>query len=84
MPALQQFHERYGDQVAVLGIDFIDTQPEAALDLAQRARAPPTRRSPTRRARCRSEPTCASASGCPQFLLLDADGAVDPASRPAA
>ncbi len=34
MPALQQFHEQYGDQVAVLGVDYLDTYPEAALDLA--------------------------------------------------
>ncbi|MDF1603601.1 TlpA disulfide reductase family protein [Nocardioides sp. YIM 152315] len=36
MPALQQFHERYGDRVAVLGIDSADLQPLAALEFAQK------------------------------------------------
>jgi len=35
MPALQQFHRRYGDTVPVLGIDLNDTQPDAALALAR-------------------------------------------------
>ncbi len=35
MPALQRFHERYGDRVPVLGIDLNDTQPDAALALAR-------------------------------------------------
>ncbi|GAA4363408.1 TlpA disulfide reductase family protein [Nocardioides caricicola] len=35
MPALQEFHEQYGDQVPVLGIDYQDQQPAAALDLAR-------------------------------------------------
>ena len=29
MPALEEFHQQYGDQVAVLGIDFNDVQPGA-------------------------------------------------------
>lgn len=33
MPLLQSFHERYGDEVALLGIDFQDQQPGAAADL---------------------------------------------------
>jgi len=36
MPALQEFHEKYGDQVAVLGIDSTDMQPMAALEFAQK------------------------------------------------
>lgn len=35
MPALQAFYEKYGDEVAVLGIDYLDTQPRAALELAK-------------------------------------------------
>jgi thiol-disulfide isomerase/thioredoxin len=34
MPALQQFHERHGDQVSVLGVDYLETYPGAAIDLA--------------------------------------------------
>ena len=37
MPALADFHRAYGDQVAVIGVDFLETYPEAALDLAQRS-----------------------------------------------
>ncbi len=33
MPVLQDFHERYGDRVAVLGVNENDTQPGAAMDL---------------------------------------------------
>ncbi len=36
MPALQEFHERYGDRVGVLGVDYLDVAPEAALALVQR------------------------------------------------
>lgn len=35
MPALQEFHERHGERVAMLGIDYQDTRPEAALELAR-------------------------------------------------
>jgi len=34
MPALQEFHERHGDQIPVLGIDSTDVQPRAALEFA--------------------------------------------------
>ncbi len=34
MPALEEFHQDYGDQVAVIGIDFNDVQPAAAMALA--------------------------------------------------
>jgi thiol-disulfide isomerase/thioredoxin len=37
MPALAEFDRRYGDQVSVIGVDFLETYPEAALDLAQRS-----------------------------------------------
>jgi thiol-disulfide isomerase/thioredoxin len=35
MPALAAFYKRYGSRVPVLGIDFQDTMPGAALDLAK-------------------------------------------------
>ncbi len=35
MPALQEFYEAHGDQVPVLGIDFLDTVPKGALELVQ-------------------------------------------------
>lgn len=37
LPILQEFHERYGDQVGVLGIDFQDAQTESAMQLATRS-----------------------------------------------
>jgi thiol-disulfide isomerase/thioredoxin len=37
MPAIQDFHERYGDRVGVLGVDYQDAQPAAALELARRS-----------------------------------------------
>lgn len=35
MPALQAFHERYGEQVRVLGVDYQDIYPGVALELAR-------------------------------------------------
>jgi thiol-disulfide isomerase/thioredoxin len=37
MPALQAFHEQYGDQVPVIGIDYQDVQPAEALKLARKS-----------------------------------------------
>ncbi len=33
MPVLEAFHQRHGDEVEVVGIDFQETQPEAAAEL---------------------------------------------------
>lgn len=35
MPRIQAFHDQYGDQVAVLGIDYQDVRPESAMALVQ-------------------------------------------------
>jgi thiol-disulfide isomerase/thioredoxin len=37
MPVLQQFHERYGDRVGVLGVDYTDVQTEPAMQLVKRS-----------------------------------------------
>lgn len=37
MPALQEFYEQHGEQVPVLGVDYLDRQPMAALELAKRS-----------------------------------------------
>lgn len=37
MPALQQFYEAYGDQVTVLGVNWLDTYPGAGIDLARQS-----------------------------------------------
>ncbi|GAA4702319.1 TlpA disulfide reductase family protein [Nocardioides conyzicola] len=36
MPALQEFYEKHGDAVPVLGIDTADMQPQAALEFAKK------------------------------------------------
>ena len=75
MPALQQFHQMYGDQVAVLGIDFLDTQPGAALALAEETGATyPSLADPD--GALLEQDGLRLANGNPQFLLIDADGAV--------
>jgi thiol-disulfide isomerase/thioredoxin len=35
MPVLQEFHQKYGDRVSVLGLDLADKYPGAALELAE-------------------------------------------------
>ncbi len=73
MPALQRFHERYGDRVPVLGIDLVDTQPEAALALMERTGATyPSLADPG--GTLFDERDLDLGQGLPQFLLLDADG----------
>lgn len=37
LPIYQQFHEKYGDRVQVLGIDYNDQMPEAAMELVRDA-----------------------------------------------
>lgn len=39
MPALEAFQQQYGEQVPVIGVDWLDTYPGAALDLAKRTGA---------------------------------------------
>ena len=35
MPALERFYQRYGDRVSVVGVNYLDTYPGAAIDLAR-------------------------------------------------
>ena len=37
MPVLAAFYEKYGDQVAMLGVDFQETQPDEAIALADQS-----------------------------------------------
>lgn len=71
MPVLQQFHEQYGDQVAMIGVNFLDTYPGAAIDFARIKKV--------------TYPSAADACGdlqgsdlvltvLPQFLFVKADG----------
>lgn len=74
MPVLQQFHEQYGDQVPLLGLNFLDTYPGAAIDFA--------------RLKGVTYPSVADACGdlqksdlvlqvLPQFLFVRADGSFE-------
>lgn len=75
MPVLQEFHETYGDQVAVLGIDVTDTYPEAAISLAEDTGATyPQLADPG--GTIYSQTTVPVKVGLPQFIVLDADGQV--------
>ncbi len=75
MPALQQFHERYGDEVTVLGIDDTDVQPDAALRMmADTGATYPSLADPD--GYLKTDEGVGLSEGNPQFLLLDADGRI--------
>jgi thiol-disulfide isomerase/thioredoxin len=75
MPALQQFYAEYGDRVAVLGIDFLDVQPDAALALARDTGATyPSLADPG--GLLLEQDELRLANGNPQFLLLNDKGEV--------
>jgi thiol-disulfide isomerase/thioredoxin len=77
MPVLQQFHETYGSRVPLLGVNYLDTYPAAAIDFA--------------RMKGVTYPSAADAcgelqksdlviKGLPQFLFVRADGSVEQAA----
>jgi thiol-disulfide isomerase/thioredoxin len=73
MPVLEEFHREHGDQVAVLGLNFLDVQPDAALELARATGATyPSIADPG--GELLEQKGIKLASGNPQYLLLDADG----------
>ena len=76
MPALEAFHQRYGDQVQVLGVDFNDVHPGGALALAEETGATyPSVADPG--GDLMVEETFAIARrGLPAFVFIDADGVV--------
>lgn len=75
MPALQAFHEQHGDRVPVLGIDYNDVRPEAALELAEETGARyPSLADPGGELTGRDGfPVI---RGLPTFVLVDAEGRV--------
>lgn len=73
MPALQEFHEAYGDQVTVLGVDYLETYPGAAIELAERSGTTyPSLADPCGEL----ERTDLVIPGLPQFVLVKADGSI--------
>ena len=75
MPALQEFYETYGDQVDVVGIDYQDTQPRAALELAKRSGVTyPLVADPG--GDINAADPISVIRGVPWFVFVDADGTV--------
>lgn len=76
MPALEEFHQQYGDRVPVLGIDFNDVHPEGALALAEETGATyPSIADPG--GELMAEDAFAVARrGLPAFVFVDAEGKV--------
>ena len=73
LPALQEFSATYGDRVMVLGVDYLETYPGAAIDLARQTGV--------------TYPSLADAcgdlgeidlviQGLPQFVFVAADGSI--------
>lgn len=74
MPALEEFHQRYGDEVPVLGIDYLDSQPGYAMDLVESTGA-------TYPLLADLDPQlgvegAVRVVGLPHFVLLDEDGRI--------
>ena len=75
MPALQAFHEEYGDVVPVLGVDFVDTYPGSALEEAgQRGVTYPSLADPGGDLMDTDE--FAKIRGMPMLYFVDADGRI--------
>lgn len=73
MPALQEFHETYGDRVPVIGVDYQDLQPKAALELARKSGVTyPLLADPG--GDLNANDPVPVIRGIPIFLLVDADG----------
>ncbi|GAB6986088.1 TlpA family protein disulfide reductase [Nocardioides pyridinolyticus] len=76
MPALQDFYERYGDRVGVLGVDYQDVQPDAAIELAGRLGVTyPLVADPG--GDLNAEDPLPVIRGVPWLIFLDADGDVE-------
>ncbi|MBS2939880.1 TlpA family protein disulfide reductase [Nocardioides sp. J2M5] len=76
MPALERFHQQYGDQVAVLGIDFNDVHPDGALALAEDTGATYPSLADPGGELMTEEAFAIARRGLPAFVFVDADGTV--------
>lgn len=76
MPALEEFHQRHGDRVAMVGVDFNDVHPDGALALAEETGATyPSVADPG--GELMTEDAFAIARrGLPAFVFVDEDGVV--------
>lgn len=76
MPALEEFHQQHGDQVAILGVDFNDVHPDGALALAEATGATyPSVADPGGELMA-EQAFAIGRRGLPAFVFVDADGAV--------
>jgi thiol-disulfide isomerase/thioredoxin len=76
MPALEEFHQQYGDRVPVLGIDFNDVHPDSALALAEETGATyPSIADPGGELMA-EEAFAVARRGLPAFVFVDAEGQV--------
>ena len=76
MPALEEFHQQYGERVAVLGVDFNDVQPARALALAERTGATYPSVADPGGELMTEEAFAIGRRGLPAFLFVAADGTV--------
>lgn len=74
MPVLQEFSQKYGDQVAVIGVNYLDLQPEMAIDLARRSGV--TYPSVADACGDLQETDAPLGRGLPFFVFVAADGSV--------
>ena len=76
MPALEEFHQQYGDRVPVLGIDFNDVHPDGALALAEETGATyPSIADPGGELMV-EDAFAVARRGLPAFVFVDEDGVV--------
>ena len=75
MPVLQKFHEQYAARVPIIGVDYQDAQPTAAMDLAAESGVTyPLLADP--QSDLRGAGPFPGNIGLPIFAFVDADGSV--------
>lgn len=75
LPIYQEFHEKYANQVPVLGIDFQDTQPGPALELVRKSGVTYPLLADTETELSLKDPL-PNIAGLPYVILIDEDGKV--------
>lgn len=73
MPVLQQFHEKYGDRVPIIGVDYEDVQVEGAFALVEETGVTyPLLADP--QSRLQGEGPFPGRMGLPMFVFVDEEG----------